>query len=56
MFYTGLVPEAQTWDILHNVAHIKGFVLHRLTAAANLNFSLRSFPLLDQPFLNKLYL
>lgn len=39
MLYIRLVPAAQAWDILHNVAHIKGFVLHRLTEVANLNFS-----------------
>lgn len=55
MRYTGLVPAAQAWDILHNMAHIKGFVLHRLTAAANLNFSEQSFPLPDQSFQNKSY-
>ena len=43
MLYSGLVPAAQAWDILHNVAPVKGFVLHRLAAAAKLCFSLESF-------------
>lgn len=49
----GAIPAAPAWDILHNMAHIKGFVLHRLTAAANLNFTLSSLPLPERSFLNK---
>lgn len=53
LLYTGLVPATQAWDILHNMVHIKGFVLHRLTVAANLNFTLLSLTLTDGSFKNK---